>query len=405
MDRRKKILIINPGEILPTVMGSQERVKNYIIGLSNSHTIDFCFISKNKEALNLTEEKLSIYCNKVYPIQSINDTLFKRIFSFICFSLRNIIFADSKRYFYWGNNRIIRQLEKIIAFENYDIIQIEHPYMGELLYRIPNKVIKVLSLHDVYHSKKEKELLNIDKGKLSWLHRRELINYSAKLHRYSELADLLVTISQTDFDYYHKIMPLKRIEMIPMGINLPRFLDPVASEDKKAILFYGNLSSPQNKVALTRLITRIYPAVFQRDKSIKLLVVGASPPKDLFSYHDGVNIIFTGFQSEISEYFNKCFVSVIPLELGSGFRGRVVEIMGFGVPVIGTHNALDCIKMIHGQHGFIYDDDTDLIDSILLLKNSHNLRDSMAMNCRKFVESTYSFNSTYGTLSKIYENL
>ena len=51
---------------------------------------------------------------------------------------------------------------------------------------------------------------------------------------------------------------------------------------------------------------------------------------------------------------------ILPMSIAGGFRTRVVEVMAMGVPVIGTHNALDCLEMENGIHGFITDNDSEM---------------------------------------------
>ena len=83
--------------------------------------------------------------------------------------------------------------------------------------------------------------------------------------------------------------------------------------------------------------------------------------------------------------------------------------MAMGVPIIGTHNALDCIGMTNEIHGFITDSDKDMTEYTVKLLNDLGLRNKMGEECKKYVTDVYSIEATYKKLSnylyKLNENL
>lgn len=399
----KKILLVNPGPIIPVLMGSQERVKNYLITLSRDHKIDFCYLSKNQEDVDLASYQLDKYCNRIIPIRAINRTFMQRIVLKLSYFLCHLIFGSSKRYFYWGGQSIINQIVEIITSNNYDIVQIEHPYQAAV-FKVISGPKKILSLHDVYHQKKQLEIKN-DRSKLSFWKMRELNKYANALEDAVDNSDVLITISLSDNQYYKKEYPDKEILLIPMGIQPYDLRTGMLPGEKQFVLFYGNLSSPQNQVAVKRLVEEIFPLIKNEIPLLKLLIVGASPTQEILGYHNDKDIIVKGFVKDLNEIMSECLTAVIPLELGSGFRGRVVEIMSFGVPVIGTHNALDCIGMINGTHGFITDDNQLMADYTVKLARKNELRTNIAESCIEFVRTNYTFESTYFRLSKYYESI
>ena len=96
---------------------------------------------------------------------------------------------------------------------------------------------------------------------------------------------------------------------------------------------------------------------------------------------------------------------VLPMDIGVGFRGRVIEVMATGVPVIGNHNALDCIGMENGINGYVTDDYQELADYAVEILNNKDLRRTLSKNSVKFVDQNYSFNATFDKLSEYLENL
>ena len=61
-----------------------------------------------------------------------------------------------------------------------------------------------------------------------------------------------------------------------------------------------------------------------------------------------------------------------------------------GVPVVGTHNALDSIEMMHKKQGFISDSDDEMASYLVTILSDILLREKMSNECRKFVLEKYS---------------
>ena len=87
------------------------------------------------------------------------------------------------------------------------------------------------------------------------------------------------------------------------------------------------------------------------------------------------------------------------MDIGIGFRGRVVEVMGLGVPVVGNHNALDCIGLKHGVNGFITDDYDAMAEYTLKLIQDASFRAKISEEAIKFIDENYSISKTFDKFS------
>ncbi len=174
---------------------------------------------------------------------------------------------------------------------------------------------------------------------------------------------------------------------------------------EKTLLFFGNMGNQQNKHAFSRLWNRIVPLLRKQIPDLKLLVVGSNPPEEVKKLHDGEKVIITGFVEDPREHLSKATLMILPLESSSGFRGRMVEVMAMGLPVIGTHNALDSIEMTDGVHGFITDSDEEMVATAVRLMKKPQLRQKISAECKKFVYEKYSIEATTGKLSAYFDEL
>ena len=121
--------------------------------------------------------------------------------------------------------------------------------------------------------------------------------------------------------------------------------------------------------------------------------------------HNGHDFIVEGFVSDVRIPLSKCTVMILPLEIGAGFRSRIVEVMALGIPVVGTHNALDNVGLVNGKHCYVSDDDGDMADHLFDVLNDDEKRRLMSINCKEFVSKNFSLDSTFGKLAEYYFSL
>lgn len=212
-------------------------------------------------------------------------------------------------------------------------------------------------------------------------------------------SDAALPLSKRGFDEFRKIAPSKPLLLVPDGNDLDYFRNYPVNPDPNTILFYGSMGSLQNERAFFRFYYKIYPSIKSKVPKVKILVVGANPSKRILDLHNGNSIFVTGFVEDVRQWISKAWFKIIPLEHGSGFRGRVVELMAMGIPVIGTHNALDSIGMKEDNGGFVSDNNDKLISVSTSLLTDKNMRSKYSSDAKKFVQRNYSLDSTFGRIN------
>lgn len=402
---KKRIVIVNPVALFPKVMASQDRVVTMARALSKDHMVDIISLVRSSKSVELNEKELKNVCHKYYPVFAKNTTFLKRKIQGLLYGLSYLFLAYSKRYFYWGGKTTSRLIAGIIRDNQYDIVQVEHWYQGRIFDYIGSKVVKVLAAHDLLYEKKILEYTHKFGEKIPLLRRKELKKYEALEKGFIHQADVVMSISNQDRLKLEKISPSNRHITIPIGQDIAFFKEYPVQPDHRTILFYGSLSSEQNILACERLYSLIYPKIKKIISDVKLLIVGAQPPERIKKMADGKNIEVTGFVDDIRKSLSCGWLAIIPLELAGGFRGRVIDLMAMGIPVIGTHNALDCIEMENGIHGYISDSDDEMAAYAISLFEYPAKRNQVSKDCQKFATEKYSLEATYGKLAKYYGEL
>ncbi len=404
---RKKILIYNYGTLFPTRMMLQVRIINMIKRLHQDHEVDVATFCRTPEDVDLSKKGLSEICNNFYPLKPLNPkhSILARKFYGLKHLFSFYFMGISKAYASQNNKKNHLQLQKLLNKNNYDIFQSEFWYMGGIFSKLKKSVFKVIDsiamVEEIQEtsSKKRKGFL---KNFVDLRMIKKNINQQKKIFFRS---DLVLSISKQGMeiimDEYNGVNSM----LVPIGQDIDYFNDFKVNPEPHTIVFYGTMGSQQNRRAFSRLWNNIMPLMIKKIPDLKLIVVGSNPPDYIKKLHNGKTVIVTGFVDDPRKYLAKASLVLLPLETGAGFRGRVVELMAMGIPVLGTHNALDSIDMEHNIQGIISDKDEVLAEEAVKIIIQPDLRDKMSIACRKFAAEKYSIEATLGPLSKFYLEL
>lgn len=108
----------------------------------------------------------------------------------------------------------------------------------------------------------------------------------------------------------------------------------VARQD---ILFVAGFAHPPNVDAACWLVREILPRVWSRHPGVRLHLVGSNPAPEVRALADA-RVRVTGYVSdaELEAYYARCRVAAAPLRFGGGMKGKVLEAMRHGLPMVTT---------------------------------------------------------------------
>ncbi len=120
-----------------------------------------------------------------------------------------------------------------------------------------------------------------------------------------------------------------------------------AFADTKDILFVGGFAHKPNVDAMRWFVAEIVPLVRQALPDAGLVILGSDPPREILDMA-AEDITVTGFVTdvELAEYYEKCRVCVVPLRFGAGVKGKTVEAMYNGIPIVSTQIGVEGMKDI-----------------------------------------------------------
>jgi GT2 family glycosyltransferase len=121
------------------------------------------------------------------------------------------------------------------------------------------------------------------------------------------------------------------------------FKDFAPQEDKDLskrsdILFVAGFAHAPNEDAALWFAKQVLPIIRQRDPNVCLWLVGSNPTRKVRNLAGTPNIAVTGYvtDEQLLAHYLKARVAIAPLRFGAGMKGKVVEAMRFGVPIVTT---------------------------------------------------------------------
>lgn len=153
-----------------------------------------------------------------------------------------------------------------------------------------------------------------------------------------------------------EIACLRKYITTPVHYVPPYFFDVLRDitpfEHREGILFVGGFNHPPNKDAMVWFLEEIYDLLYKQN--IRLTIVGSKMPQFIYKYkerYNDLNILSDISVDELSNLYSKIKIAVVPLRYGAGVKGKVIEAMANGVPVVGTDVAFEGMPK---EDGFMY---------------------------------------------------
>lgn len=169
------------------------------------------------------------------------------------------------------------------------------------------------------------------------------------------------------------------------GVALPKRGAPL---DEANLFFMGNLDYAPNRDALVFFLEHIWPRVKVRLPKLEFFIIGRG--KSLEVADDRVHHL--GFVSDIFSILSKCGLLVAPIRFGGGAPSKIIESMGYGLPVLTTDIGVAALEEKGGDA--IYRASENDIDAWVsyIEKNTSDttLRKEMGARARAYIQKYYS---------------
>ncbi len=168
---------------------------------------------------------------------------------------------------------------------------------------------------------------------------------------------------------------------------------------REGLLFVGGFGHPPNIDAVLWFAKEIYPKIREK-REIPFYIVGSKPTAEVLRL-DGGGITVKGFVSEeeLQELYRTCRLVTIPLRYGAGVKGKVVEALYYGTPMVTTSVGAEGIEGIEQVVNIADDAETfaaavtELYDDVEELARRSEL-------CRNFAKTKFSMDAVWAAIEE-----
>lgn len=164
----------------------------------------------------------------------------------------------------------------------------------------------------------------------------ESARYLAMERQIWRAVDVSVYLSQEEADEVLRLEP----EVEAQGISPYAFTEfgaPDAPPAGANILFVGGFGHPPNGDAVHWFAAEILPLVVARHPGAKFVVVGSNPPPDILALAGPhIDVLGQIDDAALERAYAAARVAVAPLRFGAGVKGKVVEALAKGMPMVTT---------------------------------------------------------------------
>ena len=286
-------------------------------------------------------------------------------------------------------------LIQLLKENTYDIIQLESLYMGPYIKTIREhcQAKVVMRSHNI-----ESEIWSDLSRESKSLIKKKYFNHCSRLlseYEYKLLKDydVLLTISDLDYNYYKNINSQLRIINIPVGLDMDEYSNSVLTE--REYLKYGYLGSLDwlpNIEALKWLLDNVV-GKFTENNPFEFHIAGRNPGEWIERYALEANIVIHGEVADAKCFIQDLDVMLVPLFSGSGIRVKILEAMAMGKVVVSTSKGFESIGVTHMENALIAESEEDFIQMILFLNENPNMAISIGKNAEKHIRDNFDRNT------------
>lgn len=154
---------------------------------------------------------------------------------------------------------------------------------------------------------------------------------------------------------------------------------------RQDLLFLANYTHEPNVDSAAQLVTEIMPRVWERIPNVSVVLAGAEPTPAIERLA-GERVRVTGYVPDVRPLFDGARAFVAPLRFGAGMKGKIVQSLAHGLPVVTTSIGAEGIDLQNEVNAIIADEAQAIADGILRLYSDEALWSQIAAQSRQVAQ-------------------
>ncbi len=393
-----RVLFLTPQPPWPPHAGPAIRNYQLIAGAAMQHQVYvLCFGDAETDLTTLNE-----ICSWAGWVARPQPTLRDRIFHLLRSSepdlalrLRSEAFAERLRF--------------ILAHQHFDLIQFGGLEMALYLPLAregnPNSLL-VLDEYNVEYLLQER-LAATSQMVGHWYSRVQ----ARRLRQYESNAlassDGWITVSEVDESFLEPLSGGKPHTVIPIGVEPEeQGTQGVPLAPTPRLFFAGKLDYRPNRDGLRWFCTRVWPLIRNEVPTVEFIVAGSGASLDQrWLRQPGIQSLGYLDDREFAQALGSAWVSVVPIQAGSGMRVKILESFLWSTPVVTTNIGIEGIAATPNEHVRIGDTPEEFAGHVVDLLRDRLLAQEQGQAARRLAEELYDWRRFTPRLLEFYGRL
>lgn len=309
-----------------------------------------------------------------------------------------------KEFRFFRDAAMRKQVGDSVRERKYAVVIAEFTAMGQYLVRNPHlpAVRRIVSCHEssTLHFRRLIKVLGLDLSALKAFH--DYGRFRRVEFRIYRAADAVLAL--TPEDRYGLLNEKENLtaHVIPSGVDVQAFRPRPYVQKEHAIIFTGRYTGQQNRDAFRWFTQEVWPLLQVYQPDLRVVFVGRDPTADMYHYATrDPRIEIRPNVEDVRPYLARAKVFINPVRTGSGLRGKLLEAMAMGLPIVTTSIGSEGVPLYQAQNGFLADTPDIMARTLDLLLRDEALREMVGQNARILAETRFSWDYSTTLLEEV----
>jgi O-antigen biosynthesis protein len=297
---------------------------------------------------------------------------------------------------------MVQAVDRCLEDHDFHLIQLEYTQMACYAQRA-NGIPAILTKHEVDFAACARRAGRESNPAIKF---RWFYNYLQVLDREIELTrkvDAVVCMTDPDARELKKFSPTIPIYTINTGVDLDYFQSAGPPSADPRIVFVGAFQHLPNVDAMIYFCRDVLPRIREKVPEVELLIVGSKPPAQIAALTTIPGVQVTGFVPDIRPFMARSSVYIVPLRLGVGIRGKILEAWSMGMPVVSTSVGCAGLRYENERNLLVADTSEQFAQHVLALLSDTEMRRRIGEEGRRTAELHYSWETSAQRLDALYQ--
>jgi len=217
-------------------------------------------------------------------------------------------------------------------------------------------------------------------------------------------ADVAVVVTAVEMEVLKSIDICIDTAIIPHILKIPE-QQLIKFEERKGLMFLGGYRHTPNIDAVIWFANEILPIIRRSISDAVFYVIGSHPPEAILALQKAGEIEVIGWVKDLDYWFNKSRVFISPLRYGAGGKGKNIQAMGYGLPMVTTSIGAEGLNLQNRENALIDDTAEGFAQAVIELYQTSSLWQDISVNSIAHFNKNYSNSQAETQLEALYMRL